>query len=82
MIGDDEIEALSERFFGREAEQRRRGAVPATDESRTIGVDDGVAGLIDHSLGESGGHIHKQFSLRSGAASRQTGPLRRVSMGP
>ena len=59
MIGNDEVEALSERFLGRAAEQSRRGAVPPTDESRTIGVNDGVAGLIDDLLGETGGWVHK-----------------------
>ena len=58
VLGDDQIEALAERFFGRKAEQLSTGAVPAYDLPGAIGTDQCVSDLINYRLGQFGLHFH------------------------
>ena len=48
MVRNDEVEALPERLCGGKAEQRRGGAIPSADGSRSVGEDHGVRDLIEN----------------------------------
>jgi hypothetical protein len=58
MFGNDKLDTLAERLFGRIAKQRVEGMVPANDRSRAVGRDNSVSDMIENPLGQFGLLFH------------------------
>jgi hypothetical protein len=63
MAWRDPVKTLAQRLSGAEPEQRRRGAVPSGDPSRSVPGDHGVHGPIKNVVCEIRWFVMRRFLL-------------------